>query len=192
MNKIHADIARFMQGRIQRLVHSKAALAQLRRGIGKELGELPGLLGFVLPAEEITSWHEGEAMIERAIYTSITLYAFHQQGNDNCVSSGLDDEDQSISSRNSFGHAIRSLARKKGNEEAVLRRFNKVLSAKDLMELAIHARGLIGLLRKEKISLDYPSFAIDLYWFQQPDTRRSTLLKWGKDYYMNQREEDAS
>ena len=108
------------------------------------------------------------------------------------MSAGLDDEDKSISSRNSFGHAVRRLVRQQGNEEAVLRRFNKVLSAKDLTELAIHARALLGMLRKEKISLDYPSFAIDLYWFQQSATRRSTLLKWGKDYYMNQREDDAS
>lgn len=192
MNKINADIARFMQERIQRFVHSKAALAQLRRGIGKEPGELPGLLGFVLPTEEITSWREGEEMAEKAIYTALTLYAFHQQGRENCVSTGLVGEDTSVSSRNSFGHSIRRLVRQKGNEDAVLRRFNKVLSAKDLTELAIHARGLIGLLRKENISLDYPSFAIDLYWFQQSDTRRSTLLKWGKDYYMNQREDDAS
>ena len=112
------------------------------------------------------------------------------------MSAGLDDEDKSISSRNSFGYAIRRLTQKmrdKDKSEAgVLRRFNKVLTAKDLTELAVHARGLIGMLRKEKISLDYPSFAIDLYWFQQSDMRRSTLLKWGKDYYMNQREDDAS
>ena len=192
MNKMNADIVRFVQGRIQQLFHSKAALAQLRRGIGKEPGELPNLLGFVLPSEELTSWHEGEDMAEKAIYTALTLYAFHQQGSDCCMSAGLDDEDKSISSRNSFGHAVRRLVRQQGNEEAVLRRFNKVLSAKDLTELAIHARALLGMLRKEKISLDYPSFAIDLYWFQQSDMRRSTLLKWGKDYYMNQREDDAS
>ena len=191
MEKTSADIARFMRGQIQRLLHSKAALAQLRRGIGKERGELPDLLGFVLPPEELSARPAAEKMAERAMYTALTLYAFHQQGSEACVSAGMQADEQAVSRKNSFGHAVRKLVKQSGNEEAVLRRFNQVLTAKDVTELAVHARGLVGLLRREKIPLDYPSFAVDLYWFQQAANRRETLLKWGKDYYMKQREEDA-
>lgn len=191
MNKMESEIVRFMQGRIQRLVHSKAALAQLRRGIGKEMGEIPALMGFVLPSEPLTPWEAGETKAEKALYTALTLYAFHQQGSEACVSAGMQEEEMAVSRRNSFGHAVRKLVHKPEEEEAVLRRFDKVLTAKDVTELAVHARGLIGLLKKEKVSLDYPSFALDLYWFQQADARRNVLLKWGKDYYMKQREEDA-
>ncbi len=191
MDKTGAEIIHFMRGRLNYLCHSQVALAQLRRGVGKEIGELPGLLGFVLPTDEITSWRDGELMAEKAIYTAITLYAFHQQGGDICMSSGMADGEQSVSDRNSFGHTVRRLVQKKENEDAVLRRFNKVLTAKDLAELSTHARALIGLLKKEGISLDYPSFAVDLYWFQQADRRRSILLKWGKGYYTEQRKEDV-
>lgn len=191
MNKMESEIVRFMQGRIQRLVHSKAALAQLRRGIGKEMGEIPALMGFVLPSEPLTPLDAGETKAEKALYTALTLYAFHQQGSEACVSAGMQEEEMAVSRRNSFGHAVRKLVHKPEEEEAVLRRFDKVLTAKDVTELAVHARGLIGLLKKEKVSLDYPSFALDLYWFQQADARRNVLLKWGKDYYMKQREEDA-
>lgn len=191
MEKINDAIAGFMGGRIKALFHSKAALAQLRRGIGKDIGEIPELLGFVLPPDEITSWAVGEAMVERGIYTAITLYAFHQQSSEKCMSAGLKEKGAAVSYKNSFGHAVRNLVKGDQNKEAaVTRRFNKVLTAKDVAELAVHARGLIGLLKKENITLDYPSFAVDLYWFQQQDTRRNVLLKWGKDYYMNKGRED--
>ena len=191
MEKINDVIAGFMRGRIKGLFHSKAALAQLRRGIGKEIGEVPDLLGFVLPPDEITSWAEGEAMAERGVYTSLTLYALHQQGSEPCMSAGLEEKGTAVSYKNSFGHAVRNLVKGDQNKEtAITRRFDKVLTAKDVTELAVHARGLIGLLKKENITLDYPSFAVDLYWFQQQDTRRNVLLKWGKDYYMNKRRED--
>ncbi len=191
-NNISKCILQFMKGRIPRLCHSKAALAQLRRGIGKELGELPALLAFVLPEEELSSWQEGEEMAEKAIYTAITLYAFHQQGSESCVSAGIEEKDMSVSHRNSFGHAMWRLSQKREQDEGILRRFRQVVTAKDITELSVHARGLIGMLRQEGISLDYSSFAVDLYWFQQADTRRRTLLQWGKDYYVKkQREEDT-
>jgi CRISPR system Cascade subunit CasB len=191
MGEIHGVIAGFMRGRIKGLFHSKAALAQLRRGIGREIGELPELLGFVLPTDEITSWADGEDMVEKATYTALTLYAFHQQGSDKCMSAGLEEKEAAVSYKNSFGHAVRNLVKSDQNmEAAVTRRFDKVLTAKDVTELAVHARGLIGLLKKENITLDYPSFAVDLYWFQQQDVRRKVLLKWGKDYYMNKGRED--
>ena len=191
MDEMNVSIAGFIRDRIKGLFHSKAALAQLRRGVGKEIGELPDLLGFVLPTEEITSWAEGEDMVEKAIYTALTLYAFHQQGSDRCMSVGIEDKKGAVSYKNSFGHAVRTLVKSDKNKEAaVTRRFDKVLTAQDVTELAVHSRGLIGLLKKENITLDYPSFAVDLYWFQQQDVRRRVLLKWGKDYYMNKGRED--
>lgn len=193
-------IAQFMRARINRLFHSKAALAQLRSGIGKEIGESPGLLGFVLPPTELITWEKdketitwkkGEEMAEKAIYTALTLYAFHQQGSNVCMSAGLDENESAVSYKNSFGNAIRKLVSKNSqNELAIKRRFDKVLTAKDTREVAVHARGLIGILKKEGITLDYPGFTEDLYWFQQQDSRRAVLLKWGKDYYMSKGSKD--
>ena len=80
MNKMNADIVRFVQGIIQQLFHSKAALAQLRRGIGKEPGELPNLLGFVLPSEELTSWHEGRIWQKRQYIRPLHSMPFTSRG----------------------------------------------------------------------------------------------------------------
>ena len=182
MNNISMKIKSFTQKRIMQLFGSNAALAQLRRGIGKELGDIPGLLEYVLPPEEITMYKKSEKCIERAIYTALTLYAWHQQGHKEQCMSGEE---------NPFGRAVQKLVHSdKANEIAVVRRFNKVLTAKDVTEISVHARGLIGLLKKENISVNYPDFAVDLYWFQQEEYRRNVLLKWGKDFYMNAGKDD--
>lgn len=184
MNQEEMDILRFMRGRIPRIYSSKAALARLRRGIGKEIGIMPDLLGFVLPEYEISSYLHQEGQIEKAIYTSLTLYAFHQQGMERCMSDGLTEEDAAVSHRNSFGYAAGKLYQASANKAGVQRRFNQVLTAKGLTELSVHARGIVGLMKQHNIRMDYPQFALDLYRFQQLDWHRTIILDWGKDYYM--------
>lgn len=189
MNNIEKEIRQFMQKQIQQLHPSKASLAKLRRGVGKKIGDMPSLLEFILPDENMSTYPEQEEQIETAIYTSLTLYALHQQGVDACVSTGLDGE-ETLSNKNSLGHAVRNLASKVDNEDTVLRRFDKVLTANSPEELAVHVRGLIGLMKQHNISLDYAAFAIDLYRFQQTIWHRRVVLEWGKDYYMEKRKGD--
>lgn len=188
MNQRDKEILFFMKRRIRLLYPSKAALARLRRSLGKELGAMPEVLEYVLPEQELSEYSWQEKQIELALYTALTLYAFHQQGKNDCVSTGLTENEQAVSNKNTFGYAIRKLAAVSQNPEGVLRRFNQVMTASDLVELAIHARGLISLLRQSKIVLDYPLLAVDLYHFQQPEMRKNAILSWGKDYYMNKRE----
>lgn len=184
MNPMELNILRFMRRRIPHIYSSKAVLACLRRGIGKEIGTMPNLLGFVLPEQEISNYPRQEEQIERALYTALTLYAFHQQGIERCMSDGLTDEDTAVSNRNSFGYAAGKLFRASESEAGVQRRFNQVLTANSLTELSVHARGIIGLMKKHNITIDYPQFALDLYRFQQLDCHRKIVLNWGKDYYM--------
>ena len=191
MDKLKESILKNMRAKIMQLKESRAVMAQLRRGVGKDMGELPDLLGFILPDETLSAYGETERKIENAMYTAITLFAMHQQGTDGCVSSGLQDGDDAVSKRNSFGHMIKRLVlRRAGDAEAVQRRFNKVLSAKDMTELAVHARGLIKLCKRQKLTLDYPEFAFDLYRVQTEESRRNVLLSWGRDFYMEHRKED--
>ena len=77
----------------------------------------------------------------------------------------------------------------KTREIAITRRFNTVLTAKDMTEWAVHARGLIGLFKNANISLDYSKLAVELYWFQQDEYRRNVILQWGRDYYMKRKDD---
>ena len=188
MNELDQMIYSFMKKRIHMLFPSKAALASLRRGIGRIIGDKPDLLGLVLPDTELSEYKRQEMQIEQALYTALTLYAFHQQGNEVCMSQSAKEE-EAISHKNSFGYAVRKLVGKTENKEGVLRRFNQVLTANDLAELSVHARGLISMMKQNKISFDYPSFAVSLYHFQQLGGKRQVVLTWGEDFYMQRKEE---
>jgi len=171
----YAEIASFVHGRILALSNSKAALAKLRRGIGKQLGEIPEIMGYVFPDDRATG-----PIIDNALYTAITLYALHQQGNDKFM--GDTGEKNGEKCYSSFGSAVQKLVNG-DNEIAVKRRFDKVLTSTDLVELSVHARSIVNQLSKAGIPLDYSGFAVDLVRFQNEETRREVVVKWGKDYY---------
>ena len=61
----------------------RAELAKLRRGIGHVPGELPELWGsFLLEMPESFQGRSAPSAAEWAVYLALTLYAVHQQGND--------------------------------------------------------------------------------------------------------------
>ena len=59
----------------------RAELAELRRGVGRQPGELPALWGsFLAEMPEELRGTDGPSKAEWAIYLALTLYALHQQG----------------------------------------------------------------------------------------------------------------
>ena len=157
----------------------RAELAKLRRGIGHAPGELPELWGsFLLGMPESFQGRSAPSAAEWAVYLALTLYAMHQQGNDrlmNCPG-------------NTLGRAVRQLAERNSagqdwTEASVLRRFNALATADSMPEVSHHLRGMIQLLRREGIPLDYPQLAEDLYQYQFVDGAPNVRLRWGRDLY---------
>ena len=157
----------------------RAELAKLRRGIGHAPGELPELWGsFLLGMPESFQGRSAPSAAEWAVYLALTLYAMHQQGNDrpmNCPG-------------NTLGRAVRQLAERNSagqdwTEASVLRRFNALATADSIPEVSHHLRGMIQLLRREGIPLDYPQLAEDLYQYQFVDGAPNVRLRWGRDLY---------
>jgi len=182
------QIKRLAQQKVERLLvegpWSRAMLAKLRRGIGKQPGELPELFEilFMDMSEELYSKGDEPSYAEWAIYTSLTLFALHQQGKDRPMSSGGKIEGKNTG--NSLGAAVGTLVKQdKEREPAIKRRFDAVLTANEFTEFAYHARGLIQLLRGGDITLDYPRLAEDLYRYQFDANRNRIRLRWGEDYY---------
>lgn len=156
-----------------------ANLARLRRGVGKHLSDAPETWAMIIPLlpDELTDLSRDaprETEAESAIFSAVTLYAAHQQGNS-----------QSVNRRgSSFGAALGQL-RTVSNEVAISRRFDAMITSTDLNELVYHARGMIQLMRSSdrNIGFDYLVFAKALYNYQFPEGRRSVILRWGQDYY---------
>lgn len=182
------QIKRLTQQKVERLLTgepwSRAMLAKLRRGIGKQPGELPELFEILFSdmPEEMYGQGDEPSYAEWAIYTSLTLFALHQQGKDRPMSVSGKIEGKNLG--NSLGTALGTLVKQdREREPAIKRRFDAVLTANEFTEFAHHARGLIQLLRAGDITLDYPRFAVDLYWYQFDEIRNRIRLRWGEDYY---------
>ena len=164
----------------------RAELAKLRRGVGRAPGDLPELWGsFLRGMPEDFQGRSGPSHAEWAVYLALTLYAVHQQGNDqpmNCPG-------------NTMGRAVRQLAERNAGkdweESSVLRRFNALATAEEITEISHHLRGMVQLLSAAKdgaIPLDYPQLAVDLYGLQCTDPRYTQIpanvrLRWGRDLY---------
>ena len=112
---------------------------------------------------------------EWAIYTSLTLFALHQQGKDR-KSAPMHQQG------NSLGSAAALLIDDEDDRERVARRFYPAATASDMTELSHHLRGLITLLKANDIPMDYVKLAADLYSFQHPDSVNAVRLRWGEDF----------
>ena len=166
--------------RLQRLPEHprKAALANLRRGVGRLPGELPELWGSFLQdmPQEFFSRSGEPTAAEWAVYLALTLYAMHQQGHETpmCIpGEGL-------------GRAVRRLSDRQGEDpqdSGAYRRFCALITAGSMEELSHHLRGLIQLLSSEGLALDYPKLALDLYLLQLTDSASGVKLRWGQEYF---------
>lgn len=176
-------VRKYVKQKVELLQHGleksrgKAEFALLRRGVGKQPGELPSLWGMLLEQmpEELQGKGKSPSRGEWAVYTALTLYALHQQGQGQSMNqSGM-----------TLGRAIHALvpAGDQDAEERVLRRFNQMATSSDMVELAQHLRGIIELLRANGIPLDYVDLAGDLYNYQLMDYQNTVRLKWGREYY---------
>lgn len=165
---------------------TRAALANLRRGVGRRPGELPQLYGELLQdmPEEMYSVGSKPSYAEWAVYMSLTLFAMHQQGKD-VKTDNMNRENISL------GNAASELVADNDDTERIWKRLYAVASSADMQEMSYHIRALIKLLRDKDIPLDYPQLAKDLYFYQLSDESAEHIrLKWGQDFYKKRTDEN--
>ena len=187
-----AKLRSFVHEKLHALQHQtddakvKAELAKLRRGIGKRPGEVPELLGYILEGfpVELYGWGNGPSEAEWAIYTTMTLFALHQQGKDIREEFMFRDTDYKQKQYYGLGSAVgRLVLLNPENIDAIRHRFYVAATAIDMKELSWHLRGIIQQLRRDNIPLDYASLVDDLYCYQYPDKIPDIRLSWGQDFY---------
>lgn len=184
----------------------RALLANLRRGVGREPGDIPGLWGMLLDdlpkSLQGPGKDGGPSDAERSIYTALTLFAVHQQGKDlltemmHVQGQGLGRavsclvETQAAQGGKSDAKTLQQ--RREDARETVAHRFNRIATAADIRELAQHLRGMVQMLRREDIALDYGQLASDLYQYQDVKLAPSVRLRWGRDFYRTEKENDQT
>jgi CRISPR system Cascade subunit CasB len=154
-----------------------AALARLRRAVGKPPGAVQDILEYTLDAD-LAGPGAGDdpTADETAAHIAMTLYALHQQSQ------------RAPMHRRGYGlgRSVRQLngSDVSGEPTPVRRRFNTLGTADSLDELVHHARGMIQLLRAKAIPLDYGLLADQLVrWQSVPAGPSRVRLTWGRDFY---------
>jgi CRISPR type I-E-associated protein CasB/Cse2 len=153
-----------------------AALARLRRGLGKQPGELLDILEFTTAPELVGDWRSDDPNhAEIATHHCLTLFAIHQQSQSQPMHR----------SGHRLGKALRKLIGRDElkPENPVVRRFATLGTADTLDEVIHHLRGLVQLLRANAIPLDYGLLAKDLLAWQYPNGPARVRLGWGRDFY---------
>ena len=176
--RVHTMITRRLRGSTP---SARAARAYLRSAIGKEVGSIPEIWTYTLEnSNDESSMRQLEATHgERAVHTALTLWALHQ-------GSHASDMHRQWDRPRTIGSAVRSLALQGTHDiqedHPAYKRLCAMIAAPTFEALAIHARGLISLLKSAAIPMDYARFAADLYQWQKPHYRPAVLRQWGRDF----------
>lgn len=186
------QVGNYVVWKIEQMLHvsnesaQKAALANLRHGLGRVPGELPELWGEFLQdlPEELYSTSTGASREEWAVYLALTLFALHQQGK-NPKTSPMHQKGQGL------GKAMQQLIHIPEDESRVRRRFNVLATSADVQEMSTHLRSVIQLLRGESIPLDYGMLAKDIFLYQFPEYVPTVRLAWGRDFYYRKPKESG-
>lgn len=159
-----------------------AARAQLRHGAGKEVGAVPSIWTYTLESERPGLRDKEPSWGERAVHTSLTLWARHQGSKAGSMHVGGTKENSQP-----FGVAVRALAEKgrgdkRPEETPVYRRLSSVVSAQTYDALEHHLRGIVDLLEAAEIPMDYGILAADLFEWQDSQYRSAVTRRWGRQF----------
>lgn len=162
----------------------RAALARLRRGVGKPPGSVPQIWDLTLDGLAQGRGLTAERR-EIAVHVALTQWAMHQQSK----TTPMHSPDRS------FGEGLRLLARSQKPEAPqdtpAYRRMMALASSRSLAGITTHSRGLISQLRGIGVAFDYARWADDLYWLQVPGRMTEVQRRWGRDFY-RLRDEDVA
>ncbi|MCA0437744.1 MAG: type I-E CRISPR-associated protein Cse2/CasB [Austwickia sp.] len=110
---------------------------------------------------------------ERAAHATLVLYAVHQASQPKGMYvPGI-----------SLGRALGRLPDAKEAKSPVLRRFTSLISATTFESTMQHLRGLVTLLRREHLPVDYVSLYADLIGLQDAKQAPAVRRRWGRDYF---------
>lgn len=151
-----------------------AALAALRRGLGKEPGTAPEMFPYLVPFLS----HRMQPRDEASYYLVAALFAWHQKDwpSDDSYSSNLG---------TSLARLRREQAMERGAEapeqgDSTERRFVAMLSS-TREDLPYHLRQMVGLLRTKEVPVNWLQLLYDVrFWDDKRVQKRWASAFWGQ------------
>ncbi|KFI72979.1 hypothetical protein BMIN_0691 [Bifidobacterium minimum] len=169
-----------MKGYLANGSYATASIAKLRHCVGHEIGEDPSVFPWTLegiprPDDAHTYGHEDASKEENAAYVALTLFGLHQQS--------IHDLPMHTDGNVSLGRAVGQLAAGNPNEAGIRRRFDQLQTDRGWPQVYRHAQGLIRLLKKPKIALNYGLLAQDFVQLESGGSSANAVrLRWGRDF----------
>lgn len=137
----------------------RAALARLRRGIGKKMGNSPEMMPYVVP-------YLNESPRDPALcFLLASLFGIHPEKAGQGVS---------------FGAVFKEVLKKSGESGSVERRFEIILSVGS-DDIGGHLRHAVSLAKSRGVPVDYYRLFYDLKQWEHPD--RFVQLGWARDFW---------
>ena len=141
----------------------RAALAALRRGLGQEPGEAPGMFPYVV--RFVQDWNEAD------VYMVASLFALHP----------------SSTKSSNMGNHLRALAREIGDDASTERRFVQLLRMRrDTLEPRL--RQHISILKSKDIAVNWHQLFRDLRNWDHP--KRFVQRNWAGAFWYRQSESE--
>jgi len=141
----------------------RAALAALRRGLGKRPGAEPEMYRYIVPLlpENSSPWQEN------AFYLIASLFASHPVS----------------TAKGNLGNHL-AQARGENNQDALERRFTALLSAHP-DDLSNYLRQTIGLLKsqKETVPVNWDRLLKDVQWWSHPEYGDQVRKRWATSFW---------
>lgn len=163
----------------------KAILANLRNSISRSIQDSVSAYSFIFESipKEFLARSEKLNNREKAIISSLQLYALHQQTNQESVL--IENEENKY---DNMGYSL-SFLRSDNNSLAADRRFNAMITSSSFEEFFHHLRQMVKLLKSRTNSkVNYAKLAEDIYWFLQGKEEK-IRLEWSRKYYSSNKKE---
>lgn len=158
-------------------IQKAAVLARLRNSVGKPLPEAEDVWPILfenLP-QQFLSQSGYETYEEKAIYTTLQLYAVCMQGSAGSVISDP-------AYKGSIGMSLRN-GRDPDDSKALDRRFGALITADTFEEMSYHLRQMLKVVKSHTgMTINFPRLASDLLYFQLGNQRK-ICFRWAQDYY---------
>jgi len=155
--------------------YKRAALAALRRGLGKAPGEAPEMFPYIIPAlpTGLSTRNEQAYFLIASLFAWRPLEWPYTPGDPHLNPSA------NPSANHSLGVSYRRLAEKTGSD-SVEKRFIALLNAHQ-DDLPAHLRHAVGLITAQEIPIDWTRLLYDVLWWNEPN--RSSQLSWARGYW---------
>lgn len=147
---------------------NRAALAALRRGLGKSPGEAAEMFPYVVPwvPNDPKEWEEAP------YYLVASLFALHPLP--------WPESDATSASSRTFGASMAKLIATPDRLDAVERRFVALLNAHP-EDIGDHLRRNVALLKAADIPVDWAQLLTDLLWWDHP--QRRVQRRWARSFW---------